>query len=104
MNKRFELILYVLIILSIACHVLSLDSRHTIKKLRRPRLKINRQNSKEERKSDKIAGSKSSSKDDRKVDKNIFINTWAVRVVGDDFMAQKVANDYGFVYKGKVSA
>ena len=36
------------------------------------------------------------------ITKDIFMNSWAVRVVGDDGMAQKVAVENGFIYKGKV--
>ena len=36
------------------------------------------------------------------ITKDIYINTWAVRVVGDDSMARKVASENGFIFKGKV--
>ena len=36
------------------------------------------------------------------ITKDIYMNSWAVRVVGDDNMAQKVAQENGFIYKGKV--
>jgi len=37
------------------------------------------------------------------ITKDIYMNSWAVRVVGDDNMAQKVAQENGFIYKGKVN-
>uniref|UniRef100_A0A7M5X1B5 P/Homo B domain-containing protein n=1 Tax=Clytia hemisphaerica TaxID=252671 RepID=A0A7M5X1B5_9CNID len=36
------------------------------------------------------------------ITKDIYMNSWAVRVVGDNLMAQKVAVENGFMYKGKV--
>lgn len=57
-------------------------------------------------KKQKIYSSSSSSSESGSnlmITKDIFMNSWAVRVVGDDGMAQKVAVENGFIYKGKVN-
>lgn len=53
-------------------------------------------------KKQKTSSSSADSGSNLMITKDIFMNSWAVRVVGDDGMAQKVAVENGFIYKGKV--